>query len=216
MLQELDSATGWLFGESIYSLKTASTTDSSDIFREAFENGMNRVSMRVVIADLLWAAPFYHDKILEKDCKTVFSYTDPLIDKAIETALKRKGLLDQDLIDPATTFLDTLARDTTDRAEIRSQLLQMLAAARDTSAALASNLWFMLARRPEIVARIRKEIELLNGKRIDAESIKRLTYLNLTIREALRYFTIVPLGTRVANKVRYLHIFGLSYYSVDL
>jgi cytochrome P450 len=199
----LDSTTDWLFGESIYSLKSTSTTDASSAFREAFDTGMNRASMRIFLADLLWATPFYHDKILEKQSKIVFSYTDPLIDKAIENAQRLKSHLDQETTEPAGTFLDRLARDTSDRAEIRSQLLQMVAAARDTTAALISNLWFILSRRPDIVARIRKEMELLNGKHPDAASIKKLVYLNATIKEALRYFSVVPLGTRVANKVRY-------------
>jgi cytochrome P450 len=61
-------------------------------------------------------------------------------------------------------FLNELAKETDNREELRDQILNVLLAGRDTTASLLSNMFFELARHPEIYAKLREEVSGLGGK----------------------------------------------------
>ena len=79
---------------------------------------------------------------------------------------------------------------------VRHEVLNALLAGRETTAALLSNLFFLLSRRPDIEERLRAEIANLQDLSIDATT--RLPYLKAFINESMRLYPIVPQQARQA------------------
>jgi len=79
-------------------------------------------------------------------------------------------------------------------------LLNLLLAGRDTTAGLLSNTFFVLARRPDVWAKLRSEIGQLNGERPDYETLRNMKYLKFVLNESLRLYPSVPGNARFANK----------------
>ena len=95
-------------------------------------------------------------------------------------------------------FLDELILQTTDKVQIRSELLNILLAGRDTTASLLSNVWFELSKRPDIYAKLRAEIDTLGGERPSFTRLKELKYLRAVLNESLRLYPVVPGNSREA------------------
>lgn len=95
-------------------------------------------------------------------------------------------------------FIDELVRQTTDKYQIRSELLNILLAGRDTTASLLSNVWWTISKRPDVYAKLREEVDALNGERPTFEQIKDMKYLKAVLNESLRIHPVVPLNSRQA------------------
>lgn len=99
------------------------------------------------------------------------------------------------------TFLHALARFTRDPKVIRDQIVAVLLAGRDTTAATLSFCTFELARNPGVVARLRAEIAARLGVGADArpptyEDLKEMRFLNAVLNETLRMYPAVPFNIR--------------------
>ena len=88
--------------------------------------------------------------------KIINSFVHPYIEKALR--LSPDELEKETKSDSGYTFLHELARFTRDRTVIRDQLVAVLLAGRDTTAATLSWLFYELSRHPAIVQRLRAEI----------------------------------------------------------
>lgn len=96
-------------------------------------------------------------------------------------------------------FLDELLSVTEDRTAIRSELLNILLAGRDTTASLLSNIFFELPRHPEILARLRREItEFVGDESPNYQQLKNMKYLKAIINETQRLYPIVSINSRQA------------------
>lgn len=98
------------------------------------------------------------------------------------------------------TFLHQLARTTRDAKVIRDQLMAVLIAGRDTTAATLSWTIYELARQPRVWARLRADVLNTVG-RYNApsyEDLKGLTFLTHTLNETLRMYPAVPYNLRAA------------------
>lgn len=99
------------------------------------------------------------------------------------------------------TFLHALARFTRDPKVIRDQLIAVLLAGRDTTAATLSWAFLELARNPRVVEKLRKEIvDRLgsNGSPPNYSDIKEMKYLTWIINETLRLYPAVPFNVRTS------------------
>ena len=112
-------------------------------------------------------------------------FADELINKALSN---RHLASEKSTKEPGrVTFLSQLAAETTNRVEIRSELLNLLLAGRDTTATLMANVFFELSRRPEIQSRLRREIDTNIGADLPTfEGIKSMKYLRAVLNESLR------------------------------
>jgi len=99
---------------------------------------------------------------------------------------------------PRYLFLHELLRQTQDRYTVRSELLNILLAGRDTTAGLLSNTWHVLSKRPDIWAKLKAEVDQLNGERPDYATIKEMKYLRYLLNESLRLMPLVPGNAREA------------------
>lgn len=80
-------------------------------------------------------------------------------------------------------FLYELAKHTSDPVQIRSELLNVLLAGRDTTASLLSNIFFVLARRPDLWEKARDEVDALGGEKPTTEQMRAATYLEYIMKE---------------------------------
>lgn len=102
--------------------------------------------------------------------------------------------------DLAYTFLHELASFTRDRKVIRDQLVAVLLAGRDTTAATLSWAFYELGRHPEAVRRLRAEIlEQVGVDRAPTyRDLKDMKYLQSVMNETMRLYPAVPFNVRLA------------------
>lgn len=198
----IDSATEFLFGESTQSL----TRGSDQAFAVAFNRGQEHIAKLSRFGMFAWL--LVRDPQWEKDRDFVHGFVDYYVQKGLA---KRSELLAGK---PSTgesgryIFLDELVRQTTDPIRIRSELLNILLAGRDTTASLLTNVWFMVSKRPDIWNKLQAEVASLQGRKPTFEQLKELKYLRALLNESLRLHPVVPANSREATEDTTLPVGG--------
>lgn len=124
----LDITTAFLFGESIHSLKSPSS-DQENSFARSFDLAQKYVVNRFRLLDLYW---LIGGREFRDACRRVHAFADQIIDQNLsdtENELEEGSRY---------VFLRTLSKVYTDRASLRGQIINILAAGRDTTACLLS------------------------------------------------------------------------------
>ena len=93
-----------------------------------------------------------------------------------------------------------LVTQTDDKVKIRSEILNILLAGRDTTAAALTNVWFCVARHPSVTRKLRAEVDYLNGRAPDLAQLHDLKYFKAVVNEVLRLYPIVPENARKARE----------------
>ncbi|KAL2047698.1 hypothetical protein N7G274_000740 [Stereocaulon virgatum] len=195
----MDSATEFLFGESTDCLSQGGTSESSAMFAESWNRGQETIAE---IARSGKLGEWLVKPQFKKDVNFVHDFVDHFVRKGLE---HRKDLLDLDKAGAVKEeegdryiFLNELVKQTANPLQIRSELLNILLAGRDTTASLLSNMWFIMARRPDIWEKMRAEVATLGGERPTLQQIKDMKYLRWVINECLRLYPVVPGNSRTA------------------
>ncbi|KAK2036264.1 cytochrome P450 [Colletotrichum somersetense] len=199
----LDSATEFLFGQSVHSqrryLNKQRDTDSVEAqFETAFAIAQAEAMEVISLGPL---ARFARVKS-RKQVDIVFRYVDQFVNRAIAF---RKDYdeagqeNDAKGAKPKYLFLQELAKQTTDRSRLRYELLNVLLAGRDTTGSLLSNLFFMLAKKTDVWSKLRREVDGLNGELPSYSTLKDMPYLRACLRESLRLYPVIPVNTRIAT-----------------
>ena len=81
------------------------------------------------------------------------------------------------------SLLDGLAEQTSDRIEIRNQIIQGMMAAQDTTVVLLSNTFFLLSRSPAIWERLRNETASVGSRPLTLEDTKNFRLLRNILYE---------------------------------
>lgn len=102
--------------------------------------------------------------------------------------------------DKACTFLHQIARYSRNRKVLRDQIMAILLAGRDTTAATLSWCIYELARYPATYAKLRSEVLSTVGesRAPTYEDLKKMTYMTHTLNETLRLYPAVPYNLRAA------------------
>jgi cytochrome P450 len=124
----LDTTTAFLFGESVRSLVTPDAAGERT-FADAFNTAQKWVTDRFRLMDLHWLVD---GKEFRQACKDVHNFADQIIDRNLSS--DRTGVQEQGRY----VFLDTVAKNTSDRTALRGQIINLLTAGRDTTACLLS------------------------------------------------------------------------------
>lgn len=212
----MDTATEFLFGRSTQTLAPGLETKSSSEFVKAFVYGTEAAAKSFRTAGLSRWVP---DAEWRKSVKIIHKFADDIIHEALEA---RKSGHDDNVPVPPTplsptgtgkthqryTFLHELINMTQDPYTVRSELLNVLLAGRDTTAGLLANTWNVLSKRPDIFAKLQAEIGTLNGELPDYASIKDLKYLRYLLNESLRLMPVVPGNSRQAIRDTILPLGG--------
>ncbi|KAH7118679.1 cytochrome P450 52A1 [Dactylonectria estremocensis] len=198
-LLTMDIATELLFGESAGCLDPAKSVQGME-FTSAFNYVMQKMSVQVSFP-LLANIP---DRRLKSSVKCINDFTDAFVTRALclrDKISKAKTPGNEDNEGGRSkkyVFLDELAKGDYSPMRLRAELLSVMVAGRDTTASLLSIIWWHLARRPDIVRKLRKEIAPLESKPPSSNELKSMTYLRNVINEVLRLYPINPINSRVA------------------
>ena len=140
----------------------------------------------------------YHTAVLTRSTP---DWIDDLVEKGLKELATQKG----DEASPSSSsppsryvVLHELAAQTTNKVKIRSELLNILLAGRDTTASLLSNIWFTLSQRPDLYARVREEVDAQDSDNLSFETLKDMKYLRALMNESLRMYPLVPSNAREA------------------
>ena len=172
----MDSATEFLFGESTDCLAPGTSTESNSRFAEAFNRAQFAVGDNARNGILGYLFP---DRQFKNDAKFVHDFVDSYVEKSLAC----RKVADPEKTEGRYVFLHELATRTQDKVQIRSELLNVLLAGRDTTASLLSNVWFEIAKRPDIWAKLQAEISCLEGEKPTFEQIKEMKYLRAVLNE---------------------------------
>ena len=176
----LDSATEFLFGESVDVLRSPAGSEQQ-LFGQAFDYAQMELPSRSRLGPFLW---LYRNKEFDVACKRVHSFVDQFVLKALEyRRSNRAGKKDQEKEGGKYIFANELALATDDPMQIRAELLNILLAGRDTTAGLLSNTFWVLAHRPDVWAKLKSEIDQLDGERPDYETLRNMKYLKFVLNE---------------------------------
>ncbi|KAI2630920.1 cytochrome P450 [Hypoxylon sp. NC1633] len=186
----LNTTTQLLFGEPHGSLPK----EDRDALRDNFDYAALGVGIRVRLADL---APLYNPARFKKACEAVRDWATFFADKA----LRYKDEVGEEKASEKYSFIIDLWREMKDEALVRDQLLHILIAGRDSTAALLSWTFFHLVRNPDILERLQKEVSVVPpGTHITREQIQKLPFLRCCLNESLRLYPQLALNFRYANK----------------
>jgi len=178
----LDSATEFLFGESTDCLASGKVAVRNLRFAEAFNRSQEAIAEITRSGKL---GQWLRNSSFKNDVKFVHEFVDHFVYKGLDY----RNTLDLSKGPPEPkegeryVFLNELAKRNADPIQIRSELLNVLLAGRDTTASLLSDVWFVLARRPDIWAKLRAEVDELGGEQPTYQQIKDMKYLRMVLNE---------------------------------
>ncbi|KDQ19556.1 hypothetical protein BOTBODRAFT_636486 [Botryobasidium botryosum FD-172 SS1] len=197
------------------------SANSKKDFAKAFADAQMHVSFRHRIGPLWPLLEFFGDKTAD-DMKVCYELLDPIVEKALKEKGAKTGI---DVAVDATeegTLLAHLVQQTDgrspplafsrtalqthinliDAAIIRSELLNILIAGRDTTAATLTFATYALAMYPDVLGKLRQEILDTVGpqRRPTFDDVRQMKYLRAVINETLRLFPPVPFDAREAAK----------------
>ena len=174
-----DVTTDFMFGESILSLRNPESSESN--LMRAFRDAQRGAERRFRLGSF---AKFVPQPTFYRAVKQVHAYVDAHIDKAIKKyALPKQSLDDSGQEDERYVFLHELLKLTGDGQTLRNELTGIFFAGRDTTSALLSNLFFVLARNPQIWQRLRDEVLELEGRKPSLDELKTMKYLGYCLNE---------------------------------
>ncbi|OGE53674.1 hypothetical protein PENARI_c007G02178 [Penicillium arizonense] len=198
----IDSATEFLFGESVESQLGAlnGLNRPEDSFAGHFDYSQFICAQRGRFEKLPFLAETKQSKISDKQVQA-------FVDKVVATALQAADNEKKDTEKGKTpyVFLDALLEVTRDPIELRSQLLNILLAGRDTTASLLSWTTLLLARNPEVFTKLRETIistfgTYSNPQNVTFAALKSCQYLQYVMNEVLRLYPVVPFNRRSATR----------------
>jgi cytochrome P450 len=184
----LDAATDFLLGSSSGSLENSQVQ-----FAEAFAEAQR---VQNIIARAGPLIPLIPKSSFRKALKQINEFVEPFIERALR--LSQQELDEKTKSDEGYTFLHALASFTRDRKVLRDQLVAVLLAGRDTTAATLSWTFHELSKHPEVVGRLRREIlERLGPDQPPTyDDLKNMRFLQHVMNETLRLYPAVPFNMR--------------------
>lgn len=182
----LDATSEFIFGTSFDSQMDGGRDLEGRRLLRAFTDAQITSGMRVVFGRaatrLIGGEKLKH---FEENVKVFREYTLRQI-KVARLRQQEKGLgieEDEDKQRKAYILVDELAKEIPDDEALCDELLNVFFAGRDAPAVALSNIFFSLARNPEVWTRMRKEIEGVDIRDLSFEKLKSLRYIQYAINE---------------------------------
>ncbi|CZT17218.1 related to cytochrome P450 family protein [Ramularia collo-cygni] len=191
----LDTATSFLFGESVKSqrcsLDEADGLQGSKQFREDFEFVNKTLLNRIRLQSAYWLAD---GRRFRKAVARIRAFTEQFVEKALNASQPGK------VTSKKYNLLSALATQCQDREELQNQSLAVLLAGRDSTAALLGWAFTRLALHSEIFHDLRRAIlnDFNTQKSITATALKSCRPLQHFFNEVLRLHPVVPINNRQA------------------
>ncbi|KAK0200209.1 cytochrome P450 [Desarmillaria ectypa] len=218
----LDSATDYLFGTDVNSISAGLPYPAgsgngcfvdhpSNAFVKAFAKAQQQIVVRFHRGSFWPLCEFWADEV-----KPLRQVVDDFIQPTLAEALDRKARgvkLGKDF--KSMSLLDCLAESTDDTKLIRDELVNILAAGRDSIASLLSFAMYMMCEHTVLAARLRSEIlEKIGTQRPSCEDIRGMQYLRAFLDETLRLYPPIPVNARSSKVATNLPNKGRAPYYV--
>jgi cytochrome P450 len=187
-----DISKEYLFGNTVKSL-TAHESASEQAFSNSFDTALAIVAKRFRLSNIYW---MIGGSRFRQACSNVHRLADQMIDRSRSSRSSQES----------SVFLDQLAEEISDRDVLRGQMINLLAAGRDTTACLLTWTFFLLVRHPRVLKKLREEIitKCLDTASLTSTDLRQLFYLQNVLRETLRLYPSIPINDRRANKDTFL------------
>ncbi|KAG9121911.1 hypothetical protein FRC07_001943, partial [Ceratobasidium sp. 392] len=206
----LDTGTEFLFGKDVHSLAAplpyphAPPRDSSASFAAAFGRAQESLMTRLFLFALWPFVEMFWDRTGE-DMSVIDKYVRPILREKLKERGKMGGKSrveggEVELEDGSDTLLDHLIQFTSDETVIKDEIVNILVAGRDTTAATLTFAVYLLATHPKVLAKLRAEIlaRLGSTKYPTSDDFREMKYPRAVINETLRLFPAVPFNERTA------------------
>ncbi|KAG2137150.1 cytochrome P450 [Suillus bovinus] len=216
----LDSATEFLFGKDVCSLSAGlvyppSSPRSKDVafknhpankFAHAFSEAQIAVVYRGRFGSAWPLFEFWTDRV-KKHMGVCYKFIDPILKEALEKNKMLKENIDEKVVkdrdvEEGETLLDHLVNYTEDPIVIRDEILNIMIAGRDTTAATLTFVIYMLTEHPDVLRRLREEIlgKVGRSRRPTYDDMRDMKYLRAVINETLRLYPPVPFNVRISTE----------------
>ncbi|KAI6392613.1 alanine transaminase alt2 [Pyricularia oryzae] len=194
----LDSASEAFLGSSAGALDARLDGSAQPHLLWALERMAPLLRVRFALRGLYF---LYGTRELRRCADAMHAFVDAAMTRA-DDALKQDHD-GQQLGGKRFAFLQKLRARCADRAEVREQVLGLLAAGTDTTAALVGWVFYSLIRHPRVFARLREAVLEdfgATGRQVTFERLKSCRYLQQVLSETLRRHSVVPLNSRRARR----------------
>ncbi|KAH1662632.1 hypothetical protein KXX46_006230 [Aspergillus fumigatus] len=200
----IDSATEFLFGQSVGTLRK---TPSELGFAQAFHYAQKAIITRGMLGPL---AVFYRDRKADECNRVCRAFVQRFVDDAFRAAENNGEKTPDGTKRQKRIFSHELAARTSDKRRVLDELMNVLVAGRDTTDSLLGNLFFVLAKKPEIWEKLRAEVACLQGRTPTYDELRSLRYVQCCVNESLRLHPVVPRNERQAVRDTVLPLGGGS------
>lgn len=136
------------------------------------------------VGKLLSALFRIHTKKFTDDIAYIHEYVGAYVAKALEQNEKYAGTGKGWPVSDRYVFINELSKTGYSARKIQDELLNILLAGRDTTASLLSHLWYVLARRPDVFEKLRRDVLAIGNREPSFEQIKEMKYLQYCLNES--------------------------------
>jgi cytochrome P450 len=192
----MDFASVLLFGRTAHALKQRREGKSEEGLAYAFDRGMLHVTYSWILGTLHW---FWRPAEFRRCRKTVHQYVDGFIAEALEKRQEGESEKERVLREGGRyVFLNALTGISQDPEMLRAQVLSIMLAGRDTTAALVSWIMWVLSREKVIWERLQQEVKANLGTGAESrlptwQELKDMKYLQAIIHEGVFPSLLNPL-----------------------
>lgn len=197
-------------------------------FEKCLDNMVRRITSPILYPDFIYqkSSLYKEDVLLDEQCEI------PI--RKILSNREKYWKQESDTSDERRLFIDELRRYTQNNGlastkSLEHNMFTVFMAGYETSGLTVLYTILLLAMHPEIDARVHAEISehYTIGQEIDNELLKRLTYLDMVIKESMRLFPPAPTSARQNLKPVYIgkyvwvfsyirHVFCLAHVSLKI
>jgi cytochrome P450 len=170
-----------IFGKSTDILLNESSIEESNELLGTFTTALQRLGLRIVLGRL-WLFSKW-DKTYADLASKVHTVVDRLIDEALERVQESSDPAENE-VKRSYVIVDELVRVTSNREEIRNQLLNFFLPTRDAAAVGLSGALFHLARHPDVFNKLRAEVLSIKGP-VTYDVLQSLTYMRAVLNESV-------------------------------
>ncbi|CAI5493397.1 unnamed protein product [Closterium sp. Naga37s-1] len=198
-----------IIGISVFNYDFGSVTRESPVIKAVYGT-LSEAEHRATFYIPYWNIPFISLVVprqmkFQQDLKVINDCLDDLITRARATRqeddLEALQQRDYSKVRDASLlrFLVDLRGEDCDDKQLRDDLMTMLVAGHETTAAVLTWATYMLAQHPRVLAKLQEEVDAVLGDRLATlQDIKSLEYTRLVVSEALRLYPQPPLLIRRA------------------
>jgi len=198
-----------IIGKSVFNYEFGSVTKESPVIQAVY-SALKEAEHRSITPLPYWNLPLANQLVprlvkFNSDLKLLDNVLEELIQNALSTqnqqSIEELENRDYSKMDNPSLlrFLVDMRGEDTSSKQLRDDLMTMLIAGHETTAAVLTWALFELSQQPELMEKISKEIdEVLGGRAPTFDDIPKLQMIRLVIAESLRMYPEPPLLIRRA------------------